>query len=53
MYSEQPALAPEPTTNTLPNFVDAVDTVAGLVGALVSGVVQERAAPCALTREPG
>ena len=40
-YSEQPALAPEPTTSTLPKDVDAVDTVAGPVGALVTGVVQE------------
>ena len=51
MYSEQPALAPEPTTSTLPKDVDAVDTVAGPVGALVTGVAQERELPWALTAE--
>jgi hypothetical protein len=37
--------------STLPKDVDAVDTVAGPVGALVTGVVHERAAPWALTGE--
>ena len=40
-YSEQPALAPEPTTSTLPKCVDAVATVAGPAGALVTGVAQD------------
>jgi hypothetical protein len=48
-YKEQPALAPEPMLNTFPNSVDFVDTVAGPVGALVMGVVQEIALACALT----
>ena len=51
MYREQPALAPEPTISTLPKDVDAADTVAGPVGALVTGVVQERGAAWALTGE--
>src|ERR1039457_535083 len=50
-YREHPALAPEPTISTLPKGVDAVDTVAGPVGALVTGVAQEGELPCALTRE--
>jgi hypothetical protein len=41
MYSEQPALAPEPTISTLPKAVDAADTVAGPVGAVVTGVAHE------------
>ena len=40
-YREQPADGPEPTTSTLPNDVDAADTVAGPVGALVTGPAQE------------
>jgi len=51
MYREQPALAPEPTLSTLPKDVDFVDTVAGPVGALVTGVVQERELAWALTAE--
>jgi hypothetical protein len=41
-------LAPEPTTSTRPKDVDAVATVAGPVGALVTGVAQEGELPCAL-----
>jgi hypothetical protein len=51
MYKEQPALAPEPTTSTVPKDVDAVATVAGPAGALVTGVVHERELPCALAGE--
>ena len=50
-YSEQPALAPEPTTSTLPKCVDAVATVAGPAGALVTGVAHDRELPCALAGE--
>jgi hypothetical protein len=44
-------LAPEPTISTLPNDVDAVATVAGPVGALVTGVAQEAELPWALAAE--
>jgi hypothetical protein len=37
--------------NTFPNSVVFVDTVAGPLGALVIGVVQEMALACALTDE--
>src|SRR5579859_1129320 len=50
-YSEHPALAPEPTMSTRPKDVDAVDTVAGPVGALVTGVVHERELAAAFTCE--
>jgi hypothetical protein len=50
-YSEQPALAPEPTISPLPKGVDAVETVAGPIGALVTGVAQEGAPALALTGE--
>jgi hypothetical protein len=42
MYNEQPVNLPEPTLSTVPNSVDAADTVAGPVGALVTGVVHVR-----------
>jgi hypothetical protein len=51
MYKEQPALAPEPTTSTLPKDVDAVATVAGPAGALVTEVAHEREPLCALAGE--
>jgi hypothetical protein len=44
-------LAPEPTISTRPNDVDAVATVAGPVGALVTGVVHERELPWVLAAE--
>ena len=50
-YREQSALSPEPTTSTLPKDVDFVATVAGPLGALVTGVAQERELPCALAGE--
>src|SRR6202163_1502011 len=50
-YREQPALAPEPTISTVPKAVDAVDTVAGPVGALVTGVAQDGEELWALTGE--
>jgi hypothetical protein len=50
-YREQPALAPEPTISTLPKDVDAADTVAGPVGALVTGVAHEGELTWALTDE--
>jgi hypothetical protein len=51
MYKEQAALAPEPTTSTVPKDVDAVATIAGPAGALVTGVAHERELPCALAGE--
>ena len=40
MYSEHPAYAAEPSTNTLPKGVDATATTAGPVGALVTGAAR-------------
>jgi hypothetical protein len=40
-YREHPAWSPEPTTSALPKGVGAADTVAGPVGALVTGSAQE------------
>jgi hypothetical protein len=42
-YKEQPGWRPQPTTSTVPKAVDAVDTVAGPVGALVTEVAQDEA----------
>jgi hypothetical protein len=50
-YREQPAWSPEPTTSALPKGVDAADTVAGPVGALVTGSAQELLAVRALAGE--